>query len=82
MTNKPTDQGKAKYPMPKGLARLETGAIQFGDDWPGIFIRGDNAAYYAQAIKTILWDKKTDPIAIGVLSELGELLETSQINDQ
>lgn len=23
--------------------RIETGAIQFGDDWPGLFIRGDDA---------------------------------------
>ncbi|MEN8764135.1 MAG: hypothetical protein ABF290_17120 [Thiogranum sp.] len=27
--------------------RVETGPVQFGDDWPGIFIRGDNAAHYA-----------------------------------
>lgn len=23
--------------------RPETGPMQFGDDWPGVFIRGDNA---------------------------------------
>lgn len=23
--------------------RVETGPIQFGEDWPGLFIRGDNA---------------------------------------
>jgi hypothetical protein len=28
--------------------RTETGYIQFGDDWRGIFIRGDNA--YAMAL--------------------------------
>lgn len=22
--------------------RVETGAVQFGQDWPGLFIRGDN----------------------------------------
>jgi hypothetical protein len=27
--------------------RVETGPIQFGSDWPGIFIRGDNALHYA-----------------------------------
>lgn len=26
--------------------RIETGVVQFGDDWPGIFIRGDNAKMY------------------------------------
>jgi len=22
--------------------RVETGAVQFGDDWPGLFVRGDD----------------------------------------
>ncbi len=30
-------------PTPPGLPRVETGTIQFGDDWPGLFIRGDAA---------------------------------------
>lgn len=30
-------------PAPPGIARVETGAVQFGDDWPGLFLRGDNA---------------------------------------
>jgi hypothetical protein len=31
--------------------RVETGPLQFGDDWPGLFIRGDNAAYYAMVLR-------------------------------
>lgn len=31
--------------------RVETGPIQFGDDWPGVFIRGDNALAAAYAIE-------------------------------
>ncbi len=27
--------------------RVETGAVQFGDDWPGLFIRGDEALFFA-----------------------------------
>jgi hypothetical protein len=30
-------------PAPPGIPRVETGAVQFGDDWPGLFLRGDNA---------------------------------------
>lgn len=30
-------------PAPKDFPRVETGAVQFGDDWPGLFIRGDGA---------------------------------------
>lgn len=32
--------------------RPETGVMQFGDDWPGIFIRGDNAFAYSLALET------------------------------
>lgn len=30
-------------PAPKDTERVETGPVQFGNDWPGVFIRGDNA---------------------------------------
>lgn len=30
--------------------RVETGAIQFGNDWPGLFVRGDNAFALSIAI--------------------------------
>jgi hypothetical protein len=43
--------------------RVETGVMQFGDDWPGIFIRGDDALSFAHAI------------AHGSLGRLGELVE-------
>jgi len=33
--------------------RIETGAVQFGSDWPGLFIRGDGAAYLAMCINTV-----------------------------
>lgn len=39
--------------------RVETGAIQFGDDWPGLFIRGDNAMFAAHCLGGVeLWAKK------------------------
>lgn len=31
--------------------RVETGPVQFGNDWPGVFIRGDNAMYYAMMLR-------------------------------
>ena len=34
--------------------RAETGAMQFGNDWPGIFIRGDNAFYYAFILEKLI----------------------------
>jgi hypothetical protein len=29
--------------LPEQKDRVETGAIQFGDDWPGLFVRGDDS---------------------------------------
>lgn len=34
--------------------RPETGAMQFGDDWPGLYIRGDNALGYMMALDAVL----------------------------
>jgi hypothetical protein len=40
-----------------GLAsgqRVESGVVQFGDDWPGVFIRGDNAMTFAHVLRAAL----------------------------
>lgn len=34
--------------------RLETGVVQEGNDWPGVFIRGDNALYLAMQLREAL----------------------------
>lgn len=51
--------------LPAQSERVECGAIQFGDDWPGVFIRGDNAGYYAMMLRGLLdgtFDIKKDAI--------------------
>lgn len=40
--------------LPAQQKRAATGVVQFGEDWPGVFIRGDNAGYYAMVLKDIL----------------------------
>jgi hypothetical protein len=40
--------------LPAQQPRVETGLVQFGDDWTGIFIRGDSAFGYALALKMYL----------------------------
>jgi hypothetical protein len=34
-----------------GGSRAETGRMQFGNDWPGVFIRGDEALNYARTMR-------------------------------
>lgn len=36
--------------LPNTGLRVETGPVQFGDDWPGLFIRGDDALYRAMRL--------------------------------
>lgn len=40
--------------LPEQGERVETGAIQFGTDWPGTFIRGDNGIGYMLALNGII----------------------------
>lgn len=41
---------QAAFLAPGQGARAETGVLQFGDDWPGVFIRGDDALALAYAL--------------------------------
>ena len=44
-----------------GLGLVETGAIRFGDDYVGIFIRGDEAYNLANCIQVVLSDIRDAP---------------------
>jgi hypothetical protein len=37
--------------LPEQAERVETGPLQFGPDWPGVFIRGDNAFGYRLSLE-------------------------------
>ena len=39
-------------PMPNGMKRVETGVVKFGDDWPSVHIRGDNAMHMTMLMRT------------------------------
>lgn len=40
-------------PLPEGR-RPETGPMQFGNDWPGVFLRGDDSMTYSMALRSAL----------------------------
>ncbi len=51
-----------KLPAPNdSQGRVETGPVQFGDDWPGVFIRGDNSLYFAMQLRSLLNDYEKLP---------------------
>ena len=55
-------------PGPIEGGRVETGSLQFGDDWPGVFIRGDDAI----GLLDFLSHPGGQPTAIDMLCELLE----------
>jgi hypothetical protein len=42
--------------IPYEGSRVESGPVRIGDDWPGTYIRGDEAYYYAHALERGLTD--------------------------
>ena len=46
-------QAIRRIPQPEG-GRVECGSIQFGEDWPGTFIRGDRAGWYGHLLDRVL----------------------------
>lgn len=58
--------------------RVETGVVQFGDDWPGVFIRGDDCLGYALALRgtlSRLSDSFADQVKEAALHSLAVELE-------
>jgi hypothetical protein len=64
--------------------RVETGALQINDDWPGIYIRGDNALFYAMQLSRMLdqvqkLDEIIDIIGVSSLKGLVDTLRSCAI---
>ena len=61
----------------KNVPRAETGIMEFENDWPGIFIRGDNAAGYAISLQEVLHHSTADPLSMMIVNGLLNLLTSS-----
>ena len=65
--------------------RVETGVIRFGDDWPGVFIRGDDCYRYLNALRHVTTEEMTDSIGdeIAVICVRGliDLLDSSNVKN-
>lgn len=59
--------------------RAETGPMAFGDDWPGVFIRGDNAGWYAMLLRQHLENPGSLGVNQSVLEGLVSLLGGSMV---
>jgi hypothetical protein len=64
-----------KLPAPIGIPRVETGPVQFGNDWPGLFIRGDDAAAYVRVLDKSIRALHRNGLMSGLeLAQLHDLL--------
>lgn len=57
--------------------RAETGVVQFGDDWPGVFVRGDNALAHRFALEEVMRAARAggvDPFSLLQVEGLSQLL--------
>ena len=63
--------------------RIETGPVKFGDDWSGVFIRGDDALAYAQLIRRYAemtgWTLTTVNALARLLESANELAPTEGV---
>jgi hypothetical protein len=58
--------------------RVESGPIMFGDDWPGLFLRGDDCFRYTFALREAILDNaQMGLITRQVLMGLLDALESS-----
>lgn len=71
---------RTQIPVPGGSGLTPTGAMQFKDDWPGFFIRGDKAGEISCAINRLRqhcagmkhWEVTT---SLTVLGEIADMID-------
>ena len=72
--------------LPKQIPRAESGVVCFEDDWPGIFLRGDDAIpmsmYLTQFLDESDRGEMTDPIIKAALRSLAESLNECNVGTQ
>jgi hypothetical protein len=68
-------------PVPGSSGQTPTGAMQFQDDWPGLFVRGDDAIMLMAAIER-LQERLSDHPDVVVASALNRLSRYADIIDK
>lgn len=58
------------------MSRVETGPVRFGDDWAGLFIRGDNAMHLSVLLGIAAEKMSDDPIHALQIESFAKLLRS------
>lgn len=67
------------------IARVATGPVRLGTDWPGVFIRGDEALALAELIEAAQLDGTTLPCGGNggaLLNRMVDLLKSCRVTDR
>lgn len=66
-----------QIPLPGGSGNAPTGAVQFRDDWPGLFVRGDTAIVLGFAIRNLekALAKSDDVVVASALNKLSVIAD-------
>jgi hypothetical protein len=59
--------------------RVETGPVQFGDDWPGLFIRGDDCCGFAGLLRGLINNHSIPTNEMMEAQRLIDLLESVKV---
>jgi hypothetical protein len=83
----PTKLPILQIPLKGGSGRAPSGPVQFQNDWPGLFIRGDHAIALAASIRHVaraLADDKSDETldALERLEWVADTIERSVVTRQ
>ena len=73
-----TESRVTKLPIPGNSGTAPTGAMQFRDDWPGLWARGDDAIVLLCAIEQ-LTERLADHPDVVVASALSRLSQYAEI---
>lgn len=74
-----SEGGSIPGPAENPVNRVEGGPVQFGDDWPGLFLRGDACFAYVLALRSFLADK-SDAFARAGVDGLITAMEATNVN--
>lgn len=62
------------------FSRAECGPMQFGDDWPGVFIRGDSAAALSFAVRELRGHEESLPLSAKLaITQIGSYFDGGHI---
>jgi hypothetical protein len=74
-----------QIPLPGGSGQARTGAVQFQDDWPGLFIRGDDAIAVLHEIREVQQALVANNVNVAVfgskLDQIARIIERDVIGN-